>query len=435
MTKQRWLVVILVVALGLRLAYALGQPTLTVYDTEKGDSGWYLENGYTLVTGQQRGVIPVDVSKLPTAPLYLIFIGVAQAALPADGAIIAIRVLQAVMGAATCYFAYRLAWAAADDERAGLVAAAVLAVHPAFVLESAQILTETLYIFLAMGGLWLYVAAFRMSGRGVALSGMLLGLATLTRAVLLLFPLGLALHLLLTRGWRAGLKQAVVLLAAYMVVVFSWTAYNLVTYHRWVIGAEGMIAFLYIGATEEGWQGPEAVDESLGVTDPETQPPPTQEDYLNAAGDVIGSDLSGYIARRFTRLAGAFLQPHGTTFFSGESLKSLAANWWANDRTVVGLLRLTQAEAFWPKLSMYVFHFAGILGGLVGMWLARRRWQVTLLLIGFLVYTLLIHLVLEALPRYLFPLQAIWWVFAAVTIVHLYTALRRGRRSANSQLV
>jgi 4-amino-4-deoxy-L-arabinose transferase-like glycosyltransferase len=425
LTTHRWLVLILAVSLGLRLAYGLTQSPLAVYDTEGGDSGWYLENGFTLVTGQQRGVIPVDVSKLPTAPLYLALIGVAQATLPPAGAIIAIRVLQAVMGAATCYFVYRLAWVVADDECAGLVAAAALAIHPAFVLESAQILTETLYIFLATGGLWLYVAAFRERARGVALAGVLLGLATLTRAVLLIFPLGLAIHLLLTLGWRVGLKQAAVLLAAYAVVVFSWTAYNLVTYHRWVIGAEGMIAFLYIGATEEGWQGPEAVDASLGVTDPATQPPPTQEDYLEAAGEVIGSDLSGYIARRVTRLAGAFWQPHGTTFFSGESLKSLVADWWGDDRSIGSLFGLAGAEAFWPKLSMYVFHFGGIIGGLAGLWFTRRRWPVTLPLLGFLVYTLLIHLVLEALPRYLFPLQVVWWVFAGAALVRVLGGMLR----------
>lgn len=426
-TRHRWLLVILAVALGLRLAYGLGQPPLAVYDTESGDSGWYLENGYTLVTGQQRGVIPVDVSKLPTAPLYLMLIGMAQAVLPPDGAITAVRILQAIMGAVTCFFAYRLAWAVADDERAGLVAVAVLAVHPAFVLESAQILTETLYTFLAVAGLWVYVVAFRGRARGVALAGVLLGLATLTRAVLLLFPLGLALHLVLTLGWRTGIKQAAVLMAAYLVVVLSWTAFNLIAYNRWVIGAEGMIAFLYIGATEEGWQGPEAVDQSLGVTDPETQPPPTQEDYLQAAGEVIGSDVSGYIGRRFSRLAGAYLQPHGTTFFPGESLKSLTMNWWATDRTVSGLLRLTGAEAFWPKLSMYIFHFGGIVGGLVGLWLTRRRWLVTLPLAGFLFYTTLIHLALEALPRYLFPLQIVWWVFAAAALVRLWAVFRAWR--------
>ncbi len=426
-TRHRWLLVILAVALGLRLAYGLAQPPLAVYDTESADSGWYLENGYTLITGQQRGVIPVDVSKLPTAPLYLMLIGIAQAVLPPGGAIIAVRIFQAVMGVATCCFAYRLARAVAGDERAGLVAAAVLALHPAFVIESAQILTETLYTFLAIAGLWVYLAVFRGQASGIALAGMLLGLATLTRAVLLLFPLGLALHLVLTLGWRAGLKQAVVLMAAYLVVVLSWTAYNLVAYNRWVVGAEGMIAFLYIGATEEGWQGPEAIDQSLGVTDPETQSPPTQEDYLQAAGEVIGGDVPGYIGRRFARLAGAYLQPHGTTFFPGESLKALTTDWWATDRTVGGLLSLTGAEAFWPKLSMYIFHFGGIVGGLVGLWLTRQRWSVTLPLVVFLLYTTLIHLVLEALPRYLFPLQVVWWVFAAVALVRLWLLFRAWR--------
>lgn len=419
MTRSRLLILILVVALGLRLAYVLAQNPLTVYNSENGDSGWYLENGYTLITGQQRGVIPVDVSHLPTAPLYLAFIGLAQVIFSPAGAILAIRILQALMSTAVCYFAYRLAWAAADDERAGLLAAAALALHPAFIFESGQILTETLYIFLVTAGLWVYAAAYRTSARGIAAAGALIGLATLTRAVLLLFPLGLVIHLGLTVGWRKGLRQAAALLAAYLVVVLSWTAYNQIVYHRWVIGAEGMIAFLYIGASEQGWQGPEAVDASLGVTDPQHQPPPTQEDYLHAAGDVISRDVPGYILRRVTRLAEACLQPHGTLFFSGASLKTLVTNWLKTDRSLGGLINLTQAESFWPKLSMYVFHYAGLVGGLAGMVITRRRWPVTLPLIGFVVYTSGIHLVLEALPRYIFPTQVIWWIFAAAILIRL----------------
>jgi 4-amino-4-deoxy-L-arabinose transferase-like glycosyltransferase len=65
--------------------------------------------------------------------------------------------VQAIIGAAICWFAYRLALALTGDERAGLFVAGALAVSPVFVIEPAQILTETLYMFLVTAGLTLYV--------------------------------------------------------------------------------------------------------------------------------------------------------------------------------------------------------------------------------------------------------------------------------------
>jgi hypothetical protein len=38
---------------------------------------------------------------------------------------------------------------------------------------------------------------------------------------------------------------------------------------------------------------------------------------------------------------------------------------------------------------------------------------------GFVLYTTLVHLPLLALPRYIFPTETVWWVFAAVALVRL----------------
>src|SRR5690606_14875471 len=100
-----------------------------------------------------------------------------------------------------------------------------------------------------------------------------------------------------------------------------------------------------------------------------------QQVYAEAAAQAIGSDPLGWLGRRFTRLARAYLQPHGTLFFPGESLKDLAVNWLQHDRTPAGLLRLTGGEQFWPKLAIYVFYYTSLLAGLAGLWLVRRRWR------------------------------------------------------------
>jgi hypothetical protein len=207
-------------------------------------------------------------------------------------------------------------------------------------------------------------------------------------------------------------------------VIGSWTVYNLIRWNRLVIGGEGLAAFVYIGATD--WEGPDQVDENLledagvGAIDPDKQ----QALYERAALNVISRNPLGYLQRRVSELVAAYTQPHGTLLFRGESLKDLTLRWLREDRSPGGLLALTQAESFWPKLALYVFHFVALIGGIAGMWLTRKRWRWTLPLIGFILYTSLVHLVLDAIPRYIFPTESFWWVFAAATLVALADRVR-----------
>ncbi len=87
-----------------------------------------------------------------------------------------------------------------------------------------------------------------------------------------------------------------------------------------------------------------------------------------------------------------------------------------NDRSITGLFEVTAAPGFWPKLALYGFHYVSLIAGLVGRWLTRRRWRLTLPLAGFILYTLLIHLLLDAIPRYIFPTSVFWWVFAGIAL-------------------
>ncbi|MBN1565179.1 MAG: phospholipid carrier-dependent glycosyltransferase [Anaerolineae bacterium] len=440
-SHNRLLIAILFIALVLRLGYALAQDHDAPYTKRGGDTVWYLQNGYTLVTGDDPTGRHL-MERLPTAPLYLIFIGASQAIFSPDAtAIIVIRIVQALLSTATVYFAYRIARQISGKEGIGLLTAAILAISPVLILETAQILTETLYVFWIMAGLMVYMDAvdsslLAMHGEGpgvrflfrwLALTGILFGLATLTRAVLLLFPLGLAIHLVLARGWRTGLKHAAILLVAYSLVVSTWTVYNLARWNRLVIGAEGMASFIYVGS--RGWDAPQEVDqnlsEDLGVEDDDTEAIKNPDDYLTAAQNVIADDPTGYIAHRVKELADAYLQPHGTVILGGESLKNLARDWSKDDRSPGGLIDLMRSEHFWPKLALYVFHFGGLLLAVAGMWLTRAQWRFTLPLIGFIAYTTLLHLVMLALPRYIFPIYPVVWILAAVALGMMWQRIQQ----------
>ncbi|MDL1899658.1 hypothetical protein FBR02_02685 [Anaerolineae bacterium CFX9] len=431
------LLVLVVVGFGLRLALALSLDPYTPYQHSGGDSGWYLANGYALVSGRIPCQHPLsigewliyadmalksrapecsitDVSRLPTPPAYLIFNGVLQVLFSDRGAaVIALRTLQAAFGAllAVCGFvmARRIAGA-----RAGLIAAALFTFSPAFIFEPAYITSESLFLICAAGGLALYVGRLANPNAprptlALAAAAVLFGIASLTRAVFLLFPLALAVWWLMIHG-RSAWRAALALVLIYSAVVGSWTVYNLARYNRFVIAGEGLGAFFYLGAA--GWDDPQVVDQRLQEAG--AAPTPDERDFAGAAASAITSDIPGYISRRISELAGAYLQPHGTAYFPGESLRALAAGWWRDDRSPEGLLRLIRGDAFPQKLALYVVHYGALALGMIGIWRARRAWRLSMPLIGLIVYLTLIHLVLLALPRYIFPTMISWYVFAAV---------------------
>lgn len=431
-THRLWLILLL--GLVLRWGYALPQPTDGLYTTG-GDVGWYLVNGAALFSGEVTGEIneiEYDISVIPIAPLYLIFVGVAQWLLPDTAAIIAIRLIQGLLGTATLYFAYRITNRLTSNQNAGLLAALVLAISPAFVMESALILTETLFMFWLVGGLWLYVdhgmvithegVSFRW--RYVLLAGLLLGFATLTRAVLLLFPVGIAGHILFVSGWknwRRVLPLAGAFLLVYGGAVSTWTIYNWVQWDRFVIGSDQLMPVIWRGAVTYD-SNPWVNDELLG-----------DSTHTEEVVEVVSSDPLGYIQLRLSELTIANLQPHGTIDLQGESLRVLVSDWLREDRSVGGLFRVINADGFWLKLTIYALHYIGLIGGLIGLWLTRHRWRVSLVPVGYIVYTLLLHLVMLAIPRYIFPTQIFLWCFASIALIHLWE--RISQRQINTEQV
>jgi len=397
-------------ALALRLAFVLILEPSPVF--EGGDTNWYMHNGRDLVTtGKTAG-------PLQTAPLYPLLAGVAQVIVPGgpsegraynDGEMQLLRVTQAILAAALVASVYGLA-ARLFSARAGWLAGLVAAFSPSLIIEAGNLITEGVFLCFIFGGLALYVRA--LSGQRAApyaAAGALFALATLTRAVFLLFPLGIIAHLWLVRrrGWA---RPALALLLVYVALLAPWTVYNLAVWDRLVIAGDGLLGFVHQGAT--GKASPQDVDEDLGLT-PGDPSGDRQEALRARIRESILDDPLGWAAHRLQELGGAILQPHNTVHFPGESIRDAAAGWLRSDRTAGGLRDLVRSEAFWPKLALYIFHYTGLLLGAAGMVWARRRWRALLPLYGVVAYFLGIHLVLLALPRYLFPLYPALWIFAA----------------------
>jgi 4-amino-4-deoxy-L-arabinose transferase-like glycosyltransferase len=356
------------------------------------------------------------------------------------------RLIQAVIGVATAYLAYRIGWCITDDKRVGLVACALLIFHPSFIIESSNIATETFYIFFLTMGLWLtieYVVGSAPSGSPNRLSptiwliliGIAFGLGTLTRAVLLLFPVGIVIHMLLV-GWRNQLglwfRRGILLLIVYSAVVSMWTIYNVGMWGTFVIGSNQLMPAIWRGAVQN--DGTPAENDALLLDNPDDIRPDgcevdckyqySTETYVEQINESINGDIGGFLVFRLKELTSSYLQPHGTTPLGSVSVREGLVNWIKDNRSLEGFVSLLQTEGFFIKLIIWIFHYVGIVFGIIGMWLTRKSWRLTLPLIGFIVYTTLIHFVLLALPRYIFPVEVPLLIFSAVTLVTMSNKFR-----------
>ena len=447
----RWLWFILFLGFILRIAYALSLPTAGLFEgADGGDTAWYLANGWGFFSGQPHGWIrnmPFYLSELPTAPFYILYAGLFQQFLPDDAVVMAMRLSQCVIGILTAYLGYRIGWRITDDKRVGLVASALIALHPAFIIEPANIATETFYIFFLTMGFWLYIEYLVATPKTelnnrfsptiwIILVGIAFGLGTLTRAVLLLFPLGIFLHMLML-GWRNNLglwfRRGILLLIVYSAVVLTWTFYNWGMWGTVIIGSNQLMPAIWRGAVEN--DGTPAQNDALLIDNPDDVHPDgcevdckyqhSTETYVEQITETIGGNIGGFIIHRFTELTKSYLQPHGTTPLGSVSIRDELVDEVKDDRSLSDFIAVLQTEGFVIKLLVWGFHYLGIIFGLIGMWITRKSWRLTLPLIGFVVYTTLIHFVLLALPRYIFPVEVPLLIFAAVTLVTISNKFRR----------
>ena len=151
-----------------------------------------------------------------------------------------------------------------------------------------------------------------------------------------------------------------------------------------------------------GHASPEDTDSQIGIT-PDLGHGERQDVLRESAAESITADPAGWAAHRVRELADSYLQPHNTVHYGGRSVKDALVDWLKDDRSAGGLVDLTRLESFWPKLALYVFHFTGLLLGAAGMIQTARRWRALLPLYAVAIYFTGIHLVLLALPRYIFP--------------------------------
>jgi 4-amino-4-deoxy-L-arabinose transferase-like glycosyltransferase len=229
--ERRWLLVIVLAAAALRLAWVLyaardprgfHDPTLYEIFAARIADG----HGYTAANGEATTYYPVGYVGALGAVVWLVRLIPVSVNVPLTAG-----VLNLVLGVGSVALIFEVGRRLFDN-RVGLIAAGVVALWPNLIFHTAVILTETLFVFLVMAAVLLLVAlpasAPRVGWRRLAAFGVVLGLSAMVRPISLAFLPVLALVLAVVRfSWGNVLRSVVIAAVAAGLVLTPWTLRNI----------------------------------------------------------------------------------------------------------------------------------------------------------------------------------------------------------------
>lgn len=197
------------VAFLLRLGVALELRRAFLFDHPQLDSFEFLTWARSIASGEPWPAVPTH------APGYPYFLGWLLAF--CDGSLIVVRGVQAAFGAALCVLTGLLA-KRAFGERAGVVAAVLVALYGPLIYLEVSLLAEGLFTFWLVLSLWLQTSERRSLPRALG-GGVALGLAAVFRATALPLLPAMALWAAFDRKRPRRLTAATLLLAGGLAVV------------------------------------------------------------------------------------------------------------------------------------------------------------------------------------------------------------------------
>ena len=354
-------------ALLLRLLFVILRPL------DAGDSRGYEDIALNLLNGLGFS------ANLHWPPMYPVFL--TGVYLIFGHSFLAVRVIQAFLGAVTCLFVFFIGQRIFEDKKPALLGGLLTAVSPSLLASSSYILTETLTAFLLTAAVLLLLKA-RIEGRKKVwfISGIVLGMATLTRPATLLFPLFLLAGFLI---FSPGKAKAVFFVAVFCLgmalPVLPWTLRNAFVFHRFIPVSVGSGFNLWVGS------------------------------YLPWNGDYNWKDLSD--AEELTK---GLTQVEADQKFFAEGVKNIKQHPGA-----YAMLCVKKLGRFWlqvpggkqvldgnPAAKTLVFAFQYFLLALffIGVFFAWRERNARVCLpVLMIFYFTFVHLFLLAIPRYHIP--------------------------------
>jgi Dolichyl-phosphate-mannose-protein mannosyltransferase len=398
-SRPRTAAFLFALAFAARAAFVLLEPPTRRVD----DEPVWLGLGQEVVGA---GFSPFRSTQVFHPPLYPYFVGALSAAF---GGLDAVKWAQAILGALLSPLLFLLG-ARVFGERVGLAAGALAALYPELVWYCAHFWSEVVFVTLLWWAFERLLASEGGSSRTAAITGVLWGLAALTRETVLFFvPL---VCFWLARGRESGRRRAVAFLLASAAVIAPWTARNLVVTGAFVPVATRGSFNLWLANTLRPW------DE-------------VYREYPAIEGGPVAQE------RHALREAMKAVLDRQPRWLLDKLVHETKAFWGVNDQIVVHLERRAYkrqpVETNRLVALLTVLPYLAVLVLAVPALASARGDRASVLLLGFLLFSLLLHVVAFASTRFRMPVLPVLFLLAGQTLdrglVPSWRGLTAGRRA------
>lgn len=328
---------------------------------------------------------------------------------------------QAALGTLSVLLTFLLG-RAAGGLGVGLCASLLLAISPHHIASNGYLLTETLFTFLLLGASWLVVTNWKLQRWWLWLMiGVVAATASLVRPVLLIFPLVVAVPLLIQGVSTRRTLVTIVWVSVGMIVVnLPWQAWK----NTHPAGPEPS---LFAAAIQLGGYP------NLIYRDPAMQGFPYRDDPENSRSATTAGALQ-VISERAAIEPARFLQWYligkPAMFWQSENLGAVGG---AFIYPIIDSIYNRQMWAAWSMDVMMALHpWLALFAGATGIWLLWRSCKgdslVTENFAALLAATLVgtftaVHMVLGPLQRYAYPVYPFAYMLAAFGLAKLARAL------------
>lgn len=232
---------IFIIALFLRLSAVFSQEGID--ELPKSDAIEYDEMAVNLASGNGLSLF-INGSITPVAyrtPVYPIFLAGIYSIF--GHSYLAVKIIQAVIGALFCIVIFLIANIIYDDATIGLIASLCVALYKPFISGFSycggpkSLLSEYLHMF--MVGLAVLTTLYFIKNRGIRigiLSGIFMGLAILTRPEFVIFPSVLAIYLLyISRlSVKTFIKKYFIIYLFIILTMSPWVIRNYIVYKDFI---------------------------------------------------------------------------------------------------------------------------------------------------------------------------------------------------------
>lgn len=420
---QRWPILLLLFAGLLLRLWLISITPLDPRFSNADDGDFYRRALRLAVTGQY-----IDDAWLIRPPLHVFFFAIwlklaLVAGLPQYG-VLFVQIAQAIIGTLTILAGYAVARRLFTSELAGILFGGFLALWFPFVEQPTVLFSELLYLFLFLVHVWLLLrfgqgkhsvgepgsptppsSASEQSGSltNLALSGLVLGAAALTRSPALYSLAFVLLWLLLrpgaTRNWPALIRQGLLVVACCLAVVLPWTARNYLVYERLIpVDTLGQINL---------WLDLDRVS--------------LRNEHIETLRGMPQADRAGYALEQARAiLAEDPLRPFESMWPTFQHIwkAQYVEDFFIKQSFFTRPLRESAALGLFGDIVWFVFTLAGIAG------LAARPHEGLhnrLFVLAWLGYSFLTVLIYHVEPRYLLPI----WTLIALYGAGFLASLRR----------